>query len=249
MNLSSAEKVLLYSSKFQLSAEEIELLNNSLTQIDNWEELAELLVKRGIAPLLYAKRASLPAYSGTSEDFRLQIESAYSRTLMRGMVLYGVFAEFAGIFASQGIQFIPLKGVLLSEWLYTDIALRMFSDIDILVRPHDAAKAIEILGKLGYKPHSSSVSAFIEQHEEVVHYPPMCRGGFSVEVHVKLHRSHKNHAMDAALLFANAVPHKLYNQEILLPGIDDILIHQCVHAHKHFEGGNMGFRSFTDIAN
>jgi len=88
MKLSSVEKVLLYSSKLQLSVEEIELLNNSLTQIDNWEELAELLVKRGIAPLLYAKRASLPAYSGTPEDFRLQLESAYSRTLMRGMVLY-----------------------------------------------------------------------------------------------------------------------------------------------------------------
>jgi hypothetical protein len=58
MKLSSAEKVLLYSSKLQLSVEEIELLNNSLTQIDNWEVLAELLVKRDIAPLLYAKRAS-----------------------------------------------------------------------------------------------------------------------------------------------------------------------------------------------
>jgi|GEM_PF-6947511 len=44
MKLSSAEKVLLYSSKLHLSIEEIELLNNSLTQIDNWEELAELLV-------------------------------------------------------------------------------------------------------------------------------------------------------------------------------------------------------------
>ena len=134
MQLSTSEKILIYSSKIHLSANELEQLNESLTSASSvtihsassasYIRLAQLLVKRGIAPMLYAKRELLTVWADTPETFRYAIESAYSSTLMRSMVLYNAFAELltAASTLPEVPVIIPLKGVYLSEWLYKDIA-------------------------------------------------------------------------------------------------------------------------------
>ena len=252
MNLSTSEKILLYSSKIHLKANELELINESLGKVADWEQLALLLVKRGIAPMLYAKRELLAVWAETPETFRFAIESAYSSTLMRSMVHLNAFAELLTAASSlpEVPVIIPLKGVYLSEWLYTDIALRMFSDIDILVKPQDAEVVLELLRKLGYKASKSpGVSEFTDRHEEIVHYLPMVRGSVSVEVHIKLHRSSKHYAINTEAVIENCHKSTLHGLPVHAMELHDLLIHTCVHIDKHFRGGNMGFRSFTDLVN
>lgn len=252
MNLYTSEKILVYSSKIHLSANELEQLNESLGRVADWEQMAQLLVKRGIAPMLYAKRELLAAWAETPETFRFAIESAYSSTLMRSMVLYNAFAELltAALTLPQQPVILPLKGVYLSEWLYTDIALRQFSDIDILVKPQDAEVVLELLGQLGYKEAASEgVSEFTDRHEEIVHYRPMVRGAVLVEVHVKLHRSSKYYAIDTEAVIERSYKSILCSMSVHAMELHDLIIHTCVHIDKHFRGGDMGFRSFTDLVN
>ena len=252
MQLSTSEKILIYSSKIHLSANELELINESLGRVDNWEQMTMLLVKRGIAPMLYVKWELLAVWAETPETFRYAIESAYSSILMRSMVLYNAFAELLAAASAlpQAPVIIPLKGVYLSEWLYTDIALRMFSDIDVLVKPQDAEVILELLRKLGYKEAASEgVSEFTDQYEEIVHYRPMMRGAVSVEVHVKLHRSSKHYAINTEAVIESSYPSTLCGMRVQAMELHDLIIHTCVHIDKHFRGGDMGFRSFTDLVN
>ena len=44
---------------------------------------------------------------------------------------------------------IPLKGPALAEALYPDPGLRPFTDLDLLVRREDAARAVALLGEVG----------------------------------------------------------------------------------------------------
>ncbi len=252
MNLSTSEKILIYSSKINLSTNELELINESLEKVADWEQMAQLLVKRGIAPMLYAKRELLAVWAETPETFRYAIESAYSSTLMRSMVLYNAFTELltAAKALPQPPVIIPLKGVYLSEWLYTDIALRQFSDIDILVKPEDAEVILELLHKLGYNEAASAgVSEFTDKQEEIVHYRPMLRGAVSVEVHVKLHRSSKHYAINTEAVIDSSYKSTLCGMSVHAMELHDLIIHTCVHIDKHFRGGDMGFRSFTDLVN
>lgn len=252
MQLSTSEKILLYSSKINMTAKELELINEGLGKVADWEQLALLLVKRGIAPMLYAKRELLAAWAETPETFRYAIESAYSSTLMRSMVLYNAFAELltAASALPEAPVIIPLKGVYLSEWLYTDIALRMFSDLDILVKPQDAKVVLELLRQLGYKEAASEgVSEFTDQHEEIVHYRPMVRGAVSVEVHIKLHRSSKHYIINTEAVIESSHKSTLCGLSVHVLELHDLIIHTCVHIDKHFRGGDMGFRSFTDLVN
>jgi len=51
---------------------------------------------------------------------------------------------------SHGIAAIPFKGPTLAESVYGNLALREFSDLDILVRQRDFPRAKEAVGELGY---------------------------------------------------------------------------------------------------
>lgn len=51
-----------------------------------------------------------------------------------------------------GLPALPFKGPVLSDLLYGDVSMRQFTDLDILVRPSDAAKGRSLLLSCGYRP-------------------------------------------------------------------------------------------------
>jgi len=65
---------------------------------------------------------------------------------------------------------IPLKGPALAEALYPDPGLRPFTDLDLLVRREDAARAVALLGERGYRHLGWQRSLAYE----VAHAPAAC---------------------------------------------------------------------------
>jgi hypothetical protein len=62
-----------------------------------------------------------------------------------------------------GIEAVPLKGAVLATRIYGDIALRPFSDIDLLIRREQLSTAETIVLKLGYEGEISVPPAYREQ--------------------------------------------------------------------------------------
>ena len=54
--------------------------------------------------------------------------------------------------AARGLEVLPYKGPSLAETLYGNVALRQFSDLDLLIRRHDVLKVKAALAELGYEP-------------------------------------------------------------------------------------------------
>ena len=52
--------------------------------------------------------------------------------------------------AEAGIPCILLKGAVIATWLYDEGELRPYRDVDLLVPPSDAGRAVETLAELGY---------------------------------------------------------------------------------------------------
>lgn len=63
----------------------------------------------------------------------------------------GDFLQLAKVLDDENIWFLNLKGPLLSQRIYDDPTYRSFRDFDILVRPEDVNRAIQILQKHGYQ--------------------------------------------------------------------------------------------------
>ena len=123
------------------------LLNRPL----RWPSLLERADREGVLPLLYRNLASL-GFPGTPAEVREELEAAYRDNAARNSLLAHELARLLTVLDSAEVPVIPLKGVALAESLYGDSALRVCSDVDILV-PHSAARrALDTVRAMGYRP-------------------------------------------------------------------------------------------------
>lgn len=247
--LSPTSQLILSSAKLEPSVSELERLNDLIPQIENWDGLVAEIIARQTAPLFFKKLPLLTNRNLIPAEATAKLQQAYYRSLSRGMVLYSTFEKVAEAFCIAGIQVVVLKGIYLSEWLYGDIALRQFSDMDLLVKKEDALQCLSILKNLGFKPSDAAVTEFISSQSEIVHYAPMVLNNVSVEVHIKLHRQSKHYDIKIDAFLSNAEKLLLRNKPVYGLELHDLLIHLCVHLDKHFRGGHVQFTSFNDIVN
>lgn len=74
----------------------------------------------------------------------------YYKAAARNAIIYEEAGRVVRAFNDSAIRTIMLKGIFLAEHVYRNIALRPMSDIDILIKKEDLARANETLARLGY---------------------------------------------------------------------------------------------------
>lgn len=243
------EKLLTSVVLISPSEYELQRINDVLPQITDWDKTFSLLTQHGSAPLLFSKLPKLSNQHLIPSSIRLQLQQVYYKTLTRNMLLYNAFSEVLKKLNDANIQVVALKGIYLSAALYSDIALRQLSDIDILVPIDKGEETVNILRDMGYESRDPSVSAFISTQTEIVHFPPLVRNGISIEVHIRLHRKNANYAIDTPYMLQNTTTWEYQNQKIHALDLNNLLVHLCVHIDKHFAGGHIQMKCFNDIVN
>jgi len=246
--LTPEEDIVLLASAIRLTPEAESRMAMLWQQVNDWNRLLELAGKRGLAPLLYVKlycvKTSVPA------DMELKLRQYYLKTLSRSVALQSEFGRIAALCTTQNIEIIPLKGAYLSGVLYGDVGLRQMSDIDILVKGDEAAECIRLLREDGYLPvESKGISEFVDSSSDFVHYPPLHKNGFSIEVHRKLHLDAENYNLSLNDIWQKSTMETVCQQQVRVLSPYIMLIHLCIHLDKHFKKGQVQFSSFTDIYN
>jgi Uncharacterised nucleotidyltransferase len=95
------------------------------------------------------------------------------------IALEGLAARVAKAFRREGLRAILIKGPALGEWLYPG-EVRPYSDVDLLVRPHDRPVAERILGELGF----ARVAIDVLPHDRPHHARTwIASGGAAVDLH------------------------------------------------------------------
>lgn len=99
------------------------------------------------------------------------------------------FIQITDLFRENGIEFIPLKGPILSQRLYGDPAVRISHDIDLLVNKCDVSKLVSLLIGNGYiisnlsywseDPKVQKMLETITHHVSLIH----SKTGINVEIH------------------------------------------------------------------
>ena len=246
--LTPEEEIVLSASAIRLSPEAESRMAMLWQQVNDWNGLLEIAGKRGLAPLLYAKLYC--ATTPVPADMELKLRQYYLKTLSRSVALQSEFGRIAALCTSRNIEIIPLKGAYLSGVLYGDVGLRQMSDIDILVKDDKAAECIRLLREDGYQPvESKGISEFVDSSSDFVHYPPLYKNGFSVEVHRKLHLDAENYDLSLNDIWQESGMETVCEQQVRVLSPYMMLMHLCIHLDKHFKKGQVQFSSFTDIYN
>lgn len=217
--------------------------------IQDWEGFTKKAISRAASPLLLSKLDKLPHAGLIPEPVLRNLKQASLRTLTRNMLLTEYFRQVIRAFTEAGIPVIALKGSMLSDWLYRDINLRQFSDLDLLVPQEKGLEALAVLQEMGFETSDLVMSDFVKENTLVVHYTPMIKNGVSVEIHIRLHSEAEHYQVDLPGIWKRAVPLQLQGVPALGLSPEDLLLHLCFHLDKHFRSGEFQFTCLYDIVN
>ena len=141
------QKILL--GTLQVDRSQDDYLRGLLKQAPDWNALKELAQKHGVLPLCYKRLQSI-GRELVPEHILGEFKNLYIANTLRNLKLQKELQKTIELLSGAGIPVIPFKGPTLAEEVYGDVALRQFSDLDILVPRCRAVDAAKTLVQAGY---------------------------------------------------------------------------------------------------
>ncbi len=147
-----------------------------------WDELLNDAEEQGMAPLLHKHLGAVGV--AAPDQARLRLHSLYLRSRQANAIRNRAVAEILTAFGDRSLDVLLVKGIALANLVYSDPALRPMRDIDLLVRPDDAARAEAILFSLGYRH---------EEREDIppdyYHLVPVVKTVEGLSLNIEMHRA------------------------------------------------------------
>ena len=117
-----------------------------------WQRLRTRSHAEGIDALLFAHATEAGLLPVMPTDVAETLMATYRTNWIWNRRLRGEQQRIVDAIIARGIDVVLVKGVTLATRYYGEIALRPIGDIDLLVRPEDAADCGRILRTCGYTP-------------------------------------------------------------------------------------------------
>jgi hypothetical protein len=199
----------------------------------DWSMVLELAEYHGVVPLLYKNLSAVssdlvPAELLTRLRQKTQAGALLNRALAKELV------ALCEAFQARGVPVIPIKGATLAVLAYGDLALRDFTDLDLLVPQAVIAEARAVLSTLGYE-RRSVVAGQSDPHHDDGPYQVFVKRRTLCRVDLQWVMAHRHFAfrLDRPEFWARRVAVAFENQTV--PGLapEDLLIVLSVHGSKH----------------
>ncbi|MDD3078932.1 MAG: nucleotidyltransferase family protein [Paludibacter sp.] len=214
----------------------------------SWNDFTFWIIHLGLGQLIYSNLK----LTGNKDLFPTEnynrLQQFYYFNLKRNVHIQQIFYEVASVAAKHNIQLVALKGIYMIDNYYKDIAIRQLSDIDVLVKPEDGKKLLELLKKNGFVKRNETAD-FVSDNREIVHYHAMIKECVSVEVHIKLHRAIESYHIDTEACFLRLRPVAKDNVSYFALNKIDHLIFSVIHLDRHFNQGGIQFSGYMDLVN
>jgi hypothetical protein len=169
-------------------------------------------------------------WEGVPDGIRSAFECEAKEIAYRSLFLAGRLAELVRELGARRIPVVAYKGPTLALLAYGAVTLRAFTDLDLLVRPRDFARARELLLGAGFRPFVDEWLAVRHLSHEV----PFEAEGRRVQV--DLHRrvlSRELFPLAPRLLWSRVESVRLGDVDVPTFRRELLLLVLCEHAHKH----------------
>jgi hypothetical protein len=192
---------------------------------DDWDAWTVSAAQQGIASLLYFRLKQTEIESTIPSRVFHELRQQYHQNAARNLRLLHELNNITKTLNEQEIPVMPLKGAFLAFHVYENPALRVMSDIDILIPLPKVKHAVNILNQLRYEtmgnPWEEAAHHIVLFHE---------KGFFPIEVHWEFGTIANDPVFPADLLWSRASQKEDMGANILAISPEDLLIHICQHA-------------------
>ncbi len=197
------------------------------------ERLLQLAGRHGVTPLVYRRLSAVldSGQLGLLGALRQQDASNTQRALWLTLELLNIHRHLQ----ARGLEVLPYKGPVLAESLYGDVALRQFSDLDLLVRSDDLPRIKSALADVGYEPGLRLSQAeerdYLKSGYEYTF--DGARGRNLLEIKWQVLPRFYSVGFDVNKFFERASTVTIEGQKLRTLCDRDLMLVLCVHAAKH----------------
>ncbi len=117
----------------------------------DWTEVIRLAAMHKLRPLLFHSLREA-AQDVVPTDVFDALRRHYHANVARNLFLTHTLVRLVERLRQEGIEMVPFKGPALAMMAYSDLGLREFADLDVLVSPQDVPRASHILQDAGFSP-------------------------------------------------------------------------------------------------
>ena len=205
-----------------------------LTAGADWDRVAQAAEDHRVIPLL-CRGVRPTCAEAVPKDVLSRLEAAYASNARRNLLLALELVRLLDVLEKSGIAAMAFRGPAVAVGVYGDLALRRFTDLDILVPPADVPAACRALEADGLAPEfrfdDAREPALIRFRGALAFMPPdRC---LNVDLHWRLHQEFG--ALDSELhgIRARADTVTIEGRPVRTLCRDDLLVHFCLHGALH----------------
>ena len=199
------------------------------TQGVDWQAFLQLATAHGVRPLVYQSLHST-CWEALPEAARQELSHFYSANSAKNRFLAGELLHILQLFEAEHILAVPFKGPMLAAVLYGDLALREFTDLDILIRERDIPKAREILSNQGYRSNLASAVITPDVNVDELH---SASTGISLELHWQFSPRRFVSSLVAEDVWNGIKPIVIFDRQVWSFSSQDMFLFLAVHGGKH----------------
>ncbi len=204
-----------------------------LARVNDWPRLIQLAEHHGVTPLVF--QALHNAADSVPTAILDELRNRYQHIARKNLQFTAELLRVLDCLEAHAIPAIPLKGPVLAETVYGELALRDFSDLDVLVQPQDVPKAKAALDALGYTVNTqlseAEESAYLATGYEYTFDGPAGRNLLEIQWNI-LPRFYAVD-FDGGEFFGRAQTVTVCGRAMRALSPEDLLLTLCVHAAKH----------------
>lgn len=208
-----------------------DLLNHPL----DWQRLTQLAEHHGVMPHLYRH---LSVAGNVRPESLEAIRQGYEANARKTLWLTRELGRVLDHLDSRGIAALPYKGPVLAESLYGNVALRQFSDLDVLIHAAEVPRAKAALAELGYTPGldltPQEERAYLASGYEYTFDSAQGRNLLELQWQILPRFYSVDFAVDG--LFDRAQAITVAGRSLQTLNAEDLMLVLCVHAAKHAWG-------------
>ena len=198
-----------------------------------WSDVIRLGEHHSVLPLIYRTTRDLaPAIPAAIRD---DLRARYENNARRNLRFTAELFRILDCLEAHEIPVIPYKGPALAETVYGDLALREFSDLDVLVRPACVLRAKAALRDLGYAPNielsPAHEAAYLASGYEYTFDGPAGHNLLEIQWAIVPRFYAIEFSMEA--LFDRVISSELNGRRVRALAPEDLLLTLCVHGAKH----------------
>jgi hypothetical protein len=205
-------------------------IRQAAAAVADWDATIELSMRHGIAPIVYW-RVSQACPEIVPPAALERLLTCFHRNAGHSLKLTGELLKLVALLERAGIQVVPFKGPAIAWSLYDSPALREMSDLDLLVRPADARRAVDLLVASGCQPEYSTDFRFLRSARELHLISP---SGVNLDLHWDMAPPWFRNALDLEGFWSRLVTVSVAGRSIRTLATEDLLVFLCVHGSKHF---------------